>query len=534
MDRIGAIELARRALQQGDTQPLILMLVAEDLEQRGRDDDAITLLRQAVAVEKDEPELWRRLAVILGRKRLFDQSAAAFEEALDFDPDDPALLRAAASAYFQAGDFPAAQLYYERLVELVPDDAAPPGALAAIAVRRHDPATARAWAQRSLALSATDIGAQLALVRADILDKDHAAALQRIEELITLRSPSDDLTVTLLDLRAEAHDGLDRIDEAFADYARRNAMLRRLYAPHIERQAGGRPADHAQNLAKRLGSTDAMPGRRIAHDTAMPPDVAGHVFLIGFPRSGTTLLEKALAGHPGILSLPEIDCLSDMGMRVLEGETGLHALRSLSPDHARQFSDRYWTAVRTGIGEDIAGRIVVDKMPLHAALLPLIATIFPRAKILLALRDPRDVILSCFRRRFLLNAAMYELLSLERATLFYDGVMQIVSESRRLWPLALMEVRHEAVVADLETELRHILEFIGVAWDEGVLGFAARARARPRTPSDLQLLGGLSTQGLQQWRRYEDHLAPVLPSLARWVARYGYDPITDRSVTHGS
>jgi hypothetical protein len=246
------------------------------------------------------------------------------------------------------------------------------------------------------------------------------------------------------------------------------------------------------------------------------------VFLLGFPRSGTTLLEKVLAGHPEISTLPEVDHLAAAGEHLLADDASLQALATLTGAQAGLLREDYWRNVEASVAAPLAGRILIDKMPLHTVALPLIARLFPDAKVLFALRDPRDVVLSCFRRRFQINAAMFEFLTLEDAARYYDAVMGLARRYREILPLRFHEVRHEAMVADLEGEARKVLEFIGADWNPAVLDFADRARSRLITPSDPQLARGLSGEGVGQWRRYEPCLRPVLGMLEPWVAYYGY------------
>ena len=181
-----------------------------------------------------------------------------------------------------------------------------------------------------------------------------------------------------------------------------------------------RPLDEARRLADWFRRADAAEWRGAP---ASPPGAPRHAFLIGFPRSGTTLLEKALASHPGAVSLEEIDCLGEAGRDLLADPGQLSALASIDEGEAGRRRTLYWTRVRERLGEDLAGKTLVDKMPLHTLALPVIAKLFPDAVILFALRDPRDVVLSCFRRRFRQNAAMAEFLTLEGAAHYYDAVM---------------------------------------------------------------------------------------------------------------
>jgi hypothetical protein len=176
-------------------------------------------------------------------------------------------------------------------------------------------------------------------------------------------------------------------------------------------------------------------------------------------------------------------------------------------------------------GVDPAGKVFIDKHPLNTLKLPLIARLFPRAKILFACRDPRDVVLSCFRRRFKMNPAMYELLTLPGAAAFYDAVMGFAEKVRPLFKLEWRVVRYESLVDDLAAETRAICEFLGLESVGGMDDFAGRVQAREHaTPSTAQLAQGLKRTGLEQWRHYESELNQVLPALRHWVNHFGYSP----------
>jgi len=162
-------------------------------------------------------------------------------------------------------------------------------------------------------------------------------------------------------------------------------------------------------------------------------------------------------------------------------------------------------------------------MPLNSVFLPLIAKLFPQAKIILALRDPRDVVLSCFRRRFGLNPGMYEFTTLETSAAYYARVMRLIGIYRGKLALDLVETRHESLVSDFENEVRKLCGFLDLPWHEEMRSFAGRAAAQNiDTPSSAQVARGLSDAGLAQWRRYSRELTLVLPMLAPFVRQFGY------------
>jgi hypothetical protein len=236
------------------------------------------------------------------------------------------------------------------------------------------------------------------------------------------------------------------------------------------------------------------------------------------------LLENVLAAHPEVVSLEEKECLAAVSAPYVASDEGLERLLRISPGEAARQRDAYWSKVRS-FGIDPRGRVFIDKMPLSTALLPVVAKLFPKARVLFALRDPRDVVLSCFRRRFGMNAGMHQLLTLEGAATYYDAIMQLSEIYRDVLPLPQQPVRYEDLVGDFEGTLRGVCDFLELQWDQEMLDFAAKARSRGiSTPSAAQVARGLNREGQGAWRRYREQMAPVLPLLDPWVRRFGYQP----------
>jgi len=174
-------------------------------------------------------------------------------------------------------------------------------------------------------------------------------------------------------------------------------------------------------------------------------------------------------------------------------------------------------------GADPAGKVFVDKHPLNTFRLPLILKLFPDAKILFARRDPRDVVLSCFRRRFAMSGSAYQLLTLPGAANHYDAAMRLADVLEPAMGPRTLVVRHESLVEDFDATVGEVCSFLGLAWTDAMRNFADKAKDRAvATPSGVQLSRGLSAEGVGAWRRYAEQLAPVLPTLKPWVDAYGY------------
>jgi hypothetical protein len=205
------------------------------------------------------------------------------------------------------------------------------------------------------------------------------------------------------------------------------------------------------------------------------------------------------------VAMEERDCLIDSQNEFLMTPDSLDRLANMHGDVLDSARAVYWRRVGDA-GVDPSRPVFVDKMPLNTVLLCLVAKLFPHAKILFALRDPRDVVLSCFRRRFGMTAQMYELITLKGAAEYYDAVMRLGRIYRDKLGLDMHDLRYEAMVAGMETEMRAVCTFLGMEWDDAMHNFATRAHERSiDTPSAAQV-----------------SLAPVLPLLKNWLAYYGY------------
>ncbi|HEX7759035.1 MAG TPA: sulfotransferase, partial [Caulobacteraceae bacterium] len=276
-----------------------------------------------------------------------------------------------------------------------------------------------------------------------------------------------------------------------------------------------------------FAAADPDPWRSAPATGPVADEAASHAFLFGFPRSGTTLLEQALAGHSGVVALEEAPTLAEPYAEFMTSAEGLERLARLSDAEAAHWRARYWAEVKAQ-GAAAPGRLFpdclfLDKAPAGTLTMPLVAKLFPNAKVLFALRDPRDVVLSCLRNNFQLNAMTYAFTTLEGTAACYDACMALAGAYAAILPLEVMPVRHEALVADFEGELDAIAGFLGLDLEPAMLDVAATAAGRSvRTPSAAQVRAGVNTAGVGRWRAYAAELAPVTAVLDPWVERFGY------------
>ena len=345
---------------------------------------------------------------------------------------------------------------------------------------------------------------------------DAEARLQRV-----LDDPAKDALehASALKHLGDVRDAQGRTHEAFETYRAANEEFRTFFGPRLKAKGAESTPALISRLTEYLAK-DGLP--RGEHGSEAMAGAAGLVFLVGFPRSGTTLLGQILAAHPNITTLEERFPIVEADRDFLRTPGGLGRLSNATEAELKPYRESYWNYVR-GFGVHIRDKVIVDKLPMHTFRLPLIARLFPQAKILFAVRDPRDVVLSAFRRSFVIHAFTYELLELEFAARLFDSMMQVREMSRNSFDLSWLDVRNEDIVSAFEPQMRTVCEFLGLRWTPSLKQFADTAKSRNiATPSSAQVRSGLSAVGVGQWRRYREHLAPVLPILQPWVEKFGY------------
>lgn len=242
-------------------------------------------------------------------------------------------------------------------------------------------------------------------------------------------------------------------------------------------------------------------------------------FLVGFPRSGTTLLDTFLMGHPETAVLEEVHLLG-----AAERQIGNAAkLTRTSSSSLKRARDAYFAELDLHVLSGFSG-LVIDKLPLNLLGAPFIQSMFPGAPIIFAQRHPCDAVLSGFMQSFVMNEAMASFLTIEDSADLYDAVMSGWFAIRKALPLNVHTVCYERLVEDAESELRPLVDFLGLEWNKNMLAHTKTARERGAiiTPSYDQVTEPLSTRPVGRWKRYRKELEPVLPILLPWAERLGY------------
>jgi tetratricopeptide (TPR) repeat protein len=308
-------------------------------------------------------------------------------------------------------------------------------------------------------------------------------------------------------LRAKTLHKLGRYAEAYKAYSLMN-------------EADARPSPAAtlvQTAKKRNAAAVADIG------PANRPDV---IMMLGFPRSGTTLLENALAAHPAVETLEEIGSLSAAIALLDQGNAGRHTHPAGSVELHLAARQRYYDEVAWNAWRPDA-TVHIDKLPVRSIFAPFLQRLIPDQRYIFSIRHPYDVVLSCFQQRFRPNAAMSSFLTIRGAIELYDETMRAWFSVHSLDSPQVKYVRYHDLVTDFRNTVEPVLDFIGLDWDEAIESFAEKAEQRAvRTPSYQKVRQGLSIGVQTYWKNYDFVFKrPEAEPLTKWAKFFGYETV---------
>jgi tetratricopeptide (TPR) repeat protein len=528
---------AKRAAAQGKSvpgqsapgiKPDVRVNKAQIAWNRGDYDEAIWCYERALARDPHNPVLLVDVARAYSLRFRFADAEKLINLAEALYPENAQLQNMLGRSYVMVQRFDRAITCYRRFLQLAPtspDRTAVLVELARMHERLHDLAAARKCVDEALFLAPNFDKAQYMLANIERRAGDTAGAEARWRQVIEARTSSLGVVADCWYQLASLHDKAGQYDQAFEALSRAKKIFSRAAAPHL---------DDAWTMDRTAGKTFAninaeLLARWSAAGGEFAPLVGGLALLTSHPRSGTTLLEQVLDSHPGAISADEIQVMADM-VYVPIGR------KAKSPDPVPQVLDRtsiedlnaarqaYWTSMEGAIREPIGGRLLIDKDPELTMLLPLVARVFPEMKIVFALRDPRDVVVSCFVQQLPLNAVSVHYLTLEGTAQKYAKTMRAWMKIRDMLKNPWIEIRYEDMVADLEGQARKALSFLGLPWDDVVLQYHQRAQQKHvHSPTYESVTKPVYSSSVARWRNYAKQLEPFQEILRPYLEAFGYD-----------
>jgi len=335
-------------------------------------------------------------------------------------------------------------------------------------------------------------------------------------ELINPEALSLQIRSYYTELLAKTYDKLGKFDKAFTQFEITNKLVKQ--SSEAKRVKDQLYFNRVSELSKSWSSVT-----KITWPDVQAPNPHSLAFLVGFPRSGTTLLDTILRSHSAV-SVCEEKPMVDAMQNLLGGLATPDLLTGLSDGQISELRRAYYDELSTHIEIDGSCNLIIDKHPLNIIQTALIHRVFPDAKFILALRHPYDCVLSCFMQNFKLNNAMANFLSLEQTAKLYDAVMSLWLSYKNALDLDVGVVKYEKLISDLQGTVEPLLKFLNLDWHDDLLDYQQTALSRGiiNTASYSQVTQKLYTQASGRWKNYRDQIKEILPLLAPWAERFGY------------
>ena len=465
-----------------------------------------------------------------------DAAVESFSRAVELEPDNADFWANLATAHMYSGKAEDAQRDFERAIALEPEHYQAHQNLADMFSRLNRPSDALPHLQHAARQPGRRIESVIHLAStyerlnrltdaeqtiSEVGDSNHPWALSLRARLLRRQGNAAGGLAILKTADRTGHDALDH--DTIGNWHHELALCAdhagetdEVVANCLTAKSHWRQADHNHDGAEYLERVRHI--RRTASDATsnqngdaareeMPPTV----FFVGFPRSGTTLMEAILDAHPDVVSTAEAELLEPL----------LDANGQPNVDHPQL---HYLNDVRRRAGVIPANGIVLDKLPLNLVFCQAINQVFPEARLLVALRDPRDVVLSCLMQRFRRNAAMRNFDTLEATVTLYEEVMGLWLDSRGSLSIPWHEYRYEDLVTDHISTVDGVLAFIGLDRHPMMEDYREKAASREvATPSYRDVTEPIYDRAMGRWRAYERDLEPHLDRLQPFVEAFGYE-----------
>jgi len=499
-----------------------LMQQAMAFRRNGQVQESLRLYRHVLQVEPGHLEAKCGAARAVARMGNIREGVREARESVEQHPNDASSHATMAELLMMAGDMEGAIDHADRSIAINPRSASGIVTKAQCLEKMHRTEEALEVIDRAIEVTPGDPFPMSIKARFQVTLKDDTGARQTLESLTRSKTLYPSLASSVWNDLGKVYDRLGEYDAAYRAYTECGRITGSgSLANKCDRSVRLRMID-----ALKSGFTEDRMKRFSRH--RLIENGPSPAFLVGFPRSGTTMTEQIMAAHPKVVTTDEkpfMNVVRGHWAKLVGGgaDAGEMVDRTMEA-HVRELRQIYWDQVESVFGTRCEDHLLVDKLPLNINNLGLINMVFPEAKIIVALRDPRDVCLSCFMQDFRLNNAMIHFLTLSGAVSFYERVMDLYLHYRGIMTLDSIEVRYEDTVTDLKTQAERLLNLLDLDWDDSVLRFYEKAREKYiSTPSYTAVTEPVHTRAVKRWEHYATYFEEHQSTLARFVHEFGYD-----------
>jgi tetratricopeptide (TPR) repeat protein len=471
--------------------------LSQALVDLGEFDRAFQAVSRALQIDPGLAESHNQLAEVYRKTFKFDLAISSYQKSLELDPTLYESMLGLATVYRESEDPEAALTVLSRLIALHPGHAKAHTVLGVLKEQLGDLVAAADCFKKSIALAPNAISPHfhLSSIKGRKSSEDEILAMERLQKITDLsREDRADLHFGL----GEAYDQQGQTDKAFKAWLTANQIKaeRFPYDPEKRKQHRDLTLTHSQALATKFTEAPSQEARQL-------------VFVIGMPRSGTSLTDQILSSNTHVSSLGEVGYADEMAVQVnkLTGNLYPQGLSGLTQKDISVLGADFLKKIPLKHSDF---QVLIDKTPMNFQFLGLLAEVFPGAKFIHCRRNPMDNCFSIFKLSFANHQEYaHDLTALGRHYRLYEGMMD---KWKEMYPQRILDVYYEDTVADIEEQCVRLVEFLGLNFEPKMLEFYSSERL-VRTPSASQVRQPIYKSSVQAWKKYEEHLGPLIAAL---------------------
>ena len=511
-------------------------------------DNAKNLFEKIISINKNIPEVYNNLGSIYLNSNNFKKAIECFNKSISLNPKFSAAFCNLGIAYYKTGDFKSSEINYIKSISLDKKNIVSHFNLGNLYKDKNDISNAEKYYNFALDLKPDMLQAYTNLFfiynrsnqfeklgevltkaknnlgKNPLVDfftgifnfesKNYEYVIENFEKLIIPKNKIN-LNVNKNELLAKSYDHIGKYEKAYDHFVEANTLINESFKEEFKKER------YIDTVNKRLTFFSEFELKKWSLKFS---EERGPFFLLGFPRSGTTLLDTILRSHDGIEVIEEKPIL-DKFIDTLKSEINndFSKLEKMDEKFFNKMRKTYFEERNKYIKFD-KNKIYIDKLPLNIIFIGEIYRFFPNAKFIIALRNPYDVTLSCFMQQFTPNDAMMNFISLNDAVQLYDLVMTLYLKYKRLFNSNIYEIKYENVVTNFDKSIKDLLNFLDIEWQDKMKKFYETASKRGiiSTPSFNQVNKKLYNKSMDRWKNYNKKFLEIEHSLNKWIKEFNY------------
>ncbi len=486
-----AIPMLKRAASLNPSNAQYQRDLAEVLLFSAKAHEALDVIERAVELDPRDSKAFFILGLTAMSLGLLDRAADAYGAAIKIEPEFGAAHNNLGSLLERAGDLKEAKKAYTKAIKIDPGNVQAQNNVASILIAEGDIEAAKTHLQKAIKVAPDYIEAHhnLSALKTYKKNDEHIIQLQSLSK-DTSRLTKDN-QIRLEFILGKAASDIGKYDEAFMHYDKGNALKRATF-------------EYDENAVRLFheGLKQSFPEVFLNNLHQKEPEGPTPIFIVGMPRSGSTLIEQILVSHDDISSAGEMTALNEIIKKHINDFP--NGIAALSGQDYKNIGSEYIAALREK-GADT--KFVIDKMPGNYRLLGIIGHALSNARIINTLRNPMDCCVSIYTRLFI--ETLHYGYDLKEIGNYYNFYSDLMKHWRNILPKDMfIDICYEEVVDDLKATAEKLIEFIGVEWQEKVLDFH-KQRSTVRTASAAQVRNPIYNSSVERWRVYEKHLKPL-------------------------